>query len=274
MNNEEFNKRAEIINKDFISERDRRVSKPHVNIVPENTAKYLVLSKNWVLNSDHAEIMMDKPNDIALYSSLAMSNLNEAIILYEKLFADKTPIKFLKPHEGTSFYNYFEKISASLIFAYTSIESLSNILIPINFQMEIKDKAGALKTLDKSAIERKFPLRDKLKVVLKDILNTTEPNKETWWQSFILLEDIRNELIHVKPSKSEERYSKLLLSSIFDIVKVHLDIISYYGKCIDLIDSEAINDFPYGFNSDRIKPYKMTEVNFDKAWKGLRNIPD
>ena len=270
-----LNKKAEEVSKDFQSKRCKRVSKPHLTLVPENLARHLVFANNWMLRSDHASVMMDKPNDIALYSNIATSNLKDAMQIYEqKLFPNKRiTLVSLQPNEHAIFYDYFEKITVSIIFAYSSIETLANIFIPFDFKIKKKEKSGVVKIWNKEAIERTYTLRDKLKVVLTNVLKTSEPEKEKWWVLFIELEEIRNELIHVKPSKSEERFSKLLTKKIFTIIETHQEIISYYGHYIEDMKSDSINKFPYGFKNDKVAFSTMSEKNYIEKWKRLLNIP-
>lgn len=88
---------------------------------------------------------------------------------------------------------------------------------------------------------------------------------------FIELEDLRNEIIHSKSSKSESRYTKLFDTRIFEIVRNHKTVIEYYGKFIDSADKELRNLFPYGFGLDKIQFRNITEDSFDETWKDLTN---
>ena len=89
-----------------------------------------------------------------------------------------------------------------------------------------------------------------------------DPSREDWWISFTELENLRNEIIHTKQSKSEERYAKLLSESIFNIVRNHKNIIKFYGEHISRYKTELLEEFPYEFDYDDVIPGLMTDKNY------------
>ncbi len=265
---------ADNLNQEFRDKRDSRVSKPDIWICEEKPKKRLVWPTNWVLEANDVAIMMDKPNDIGLYSNIATNQIHEAEMYYlEYIFpyGKPYPLRTVGKDEQKAFYNYFEKAITSVILAYTSLEALANIFIPEDYEIMKEEKTGVVKIWNKNAIEQTFTLRDKFKIVLRDALKTNDPTTESWWAPFIELEDLRNEIIHSKSSKSEERYTKLLNTRIFDIVRKHKTIIEFYGKYIDSADKELRNLFPYGFGLDKIKHRKISEDTFNETWRDLTN---
>ena len=155
--------------------------------------------------------------------------------------------------------------------SYTSLEAFANICIPENY-IYVVEKDGIKTTYSKEAIERKFSLRDKFKNILKEILLTQDVSKTKWWCSFIKLEDIRNEIVHSKASKSEDRYSKLLEQNIFIIIEIHKVIIQYYGVFISENRKALLNEFPYGFGHDNVFPALMSDKNYEKSYRYIHNI--
>ena len=90
--------------------------------------------------------------------------------------------------------------------------------------------------------------------------------------SFTELENLRNEIIHTKQSKSEERYAKLLSKSVFDVVKNHKKIIQFYGEHISRYKTELLEEYPYEFGFDDVIPGLMTNKNYWKSYKSIHNI--
>lgn len=260
------------INKKYLENKDTRVSKPHILMQRDNYSKYLILDSNWVLEFEGLETLLIKPNDVSLYSSISIKNLKQA-----QSFYDEVIIPRLKEYGGAfpsyekqkEYYNYFELIITSIIFAYTSLEAFANICIPNNYEY-ITDKAGVKTIYSKTAIERKFPLRDKFKKMLSPILKISNITNEVWWHKFIKLEEIRNEIIHTKGTTSEERYSKLLTKEIFELVNVHQEIITFFGNYISQNKQELLEKFPYSFGFDEFLPGFATKENFDKSREILR----
>src|SRR5699024_3766505 len=127
------------------------------------------------------------------------------------------------------------------------------------------DKNGVKTIYSKEAIERKYSLREKCKVILKDIISTSDPTEETWWNDFVILENLRNEIIHTKQSKSEVRYSKLLQENIIPLIESHKRIIKFYGEFIKRNKKELLEEYPYNFDYDDFLPGLMTNENYVKS---------
>lgn len=262
------------LSKDYMSAvNDLRIRKPIVLINEERYKDYFVWDQQWVLDFIDVKLIMARPNDIALYLSLCEKNVLKAKSVYEnelKSHRSAFGMTMLKEKETTDFYDYFEYIIAAITFSYTAIETLANICIVDNYEYVTEIK-GVKTIYSKEAIERNFKLREKLKVILKEILKTSDPVKEKWWNNFILLEDIRNEIIHTKQGKSESRYSLFLDKKIFDWIKVSRIIVEYYGKYIDKNLRLLLIDFPYGFGYDNTRPNLMTNEDYLDQWNKLHN---
>ena len=140
----EFEEIAAKHNREYIEKTDWRVRKPHVLFHENNPNKKIVVSNNWVLESDNLETMLDKPNDVAIYSNISISNLEkvkkfhkEKIIPRQKSGWGSTS---LNQKELKEYYDYFEIAITSVIFAYTAIEAFANICIPNGFTYSYTDK--------------------------------------------------------------------------------------------------------------------------------------
>src|SRR5690554_5643702 len=257
------------INKEYLAGKDNRVSKPHILMQRDNYSKYFILDSNWVLEFDDLDTLLMKPNDVSLYSSVSMKNKNEAEMFYNEVILPRLQEyggAFPSYKKQTEYYNYFELIITSIIFAYTSLEAFANICIPNNYEY-VTDKAGVKTIYSKSAIERKFPLRDKFKKILSNLLKIPNITNEKWWNKFIRLEDVRNEIIHTKDASAEERYSKLLSKEIFALIEVHTEIISFFGLYISQNRQEIMSKFPYKFGYDEFIPSLTNKESFDKSRK-------
>lgn len=133
------------------------------------------------------------------------------------------------------------------------------------------EKGGVKSIYSKEAIERKFSLKDKFKTILKSILNTPDPTLEKWWARFVDLENLRDEIIHTKQSKSENRYSQLLSKKIFQIIGIHKEIINYYGKYISKNKMELLQEFPYDFGFDDFYPGLTDDKNYEQMHRNIHN---
>lgn len=262
------------ITKDYRKDRDWRVKKPHIMLNQDNFTQRFIFDSNWVLVFDHLETMLIQPNDVAMYSNISERCLTQASEFYEKIILPRHKQwygSFPSLEIQKEYYDYFEIIIEAVIFAYTALEAFANICIPARW--EYQTEANGVRTIySKEAIERKFDLREKFKKVIRPILNTPDPSREKWWMSFTELENLRNEIIHTKQSRSEERYAKLLSKSIFDIVKNHKNIIQFYGDHISRYRTELLEEYPYDFGYDDVIPGIMTDKNYWKSYKSIHNI--
>lgn len=269
-----FEEKAKEHNLKYIEQTDLRVKKPYVFFLQDDFNKKIVLPNNWVLESDKLETMMDTPNDVAIYSSISFSHLIIAKEFHKKEIIPRQKSGFgsttLAKPKLTEYYNYFEAVIASVIFAYTSIEAFANICIPSNYTYSYTDKDGNSVKMNKEQIERTASLRDKLKIILPEIIGCESPIRQKWWSKFTELENLRNEIIHSKESKSEDRYSKLLSTSIIRKVEVHKEVIEFFGKEISIMKTELLDEYPNGFGYDYYKVKKMTDENFKKSINVIR----
>lgn len=264
------------INDSYREKKDLRIKKPTIIMHCDDFRKYFVLDNNWVLGFDRLETMMIKPNDVALYSNISDSNLKQAEKFYTESILPRHKLyggSFPSMEKQKEYYDYFELIITALLFAYTSLEAFANICIPDRFEYLI-EKDGIKTIYSKEAIERKFSLREKFKNILKSILYTPDPSLEKWWNGFIDLENIRDEIIHTKQSKSEDRYSQFLSKKIFKTISIHKEIIKYYGFYISENKKELLDDYPYNFGFDDFFPGLTNDKGYEQSYRVFHNIPE
>ena len=255
---------------------DKRIAKPDILVDRENlnnTIKYRAL---WQIEVDKTKFVRIKPNDIALYSNIAMSNLRKA----KEIFDDENNSlwNYIQMKEGEKeLMNYYELIITSVILAYSSIEALINTVIPRNYfhkrrEMNKVNGKYVIKKISKSEIERWYTMKDKMNIVIPDALGIELPNKQKWWVRFDRLENLRNEIVHAVESKSNERYSELLKKNIFGIVESHIEVIKYFGKWATDNKHYLLNELPYGFGYDDIMPILNNSKDYQRADREMRGM--
>lgn len=266
-----FEEKAKAHNLEYIEQTDIRVKKPHVVFHEDNSNRKIVLSNNWVLESDKLETMMDRPNDVSIYSHISFNHLEIAKSFHKKEIIPRQKSGFgaetLTKQSIKEYYDYFETIITAVIFAYTAIESFANNCIPSTYVYTYIDKVGTEIKRNKEQIEKQASLRDKLKIVIPEILNCEDPTTQKWWAKFTELENLRDEIIHSKESKSEDRYSKLLSTSIISKIEVHKQVIEFFGDAISKNKLELIDEYPNGFGHDYYKVQKMNDKKFKETTK-------
>jgi hypothetical protein len=271
-------KACEMLSTDYRSRLDDpRLGKPQIVFNEDNYNDYTYFGDQQEMKLNDLPLIIPQPNDISMYVRLADKNTKQAKEFFEKEYADKSNryyLPLIQTEEVLEYYNYFESIMAAVTFSYTSIETLVNICIPEDFifvQTGTGKNEGTTTSYSKKAIERKFHLREKLRQILPQSIQSPDPCTESWWNDFIALEEIRNEIIHTKQHKSIERYSSFLTSRIFTLIEVNKKIIRFYGEYIGKFNPQLLNEFPFDFGTDTLWPAFMSDEDFKDYYEKLHN---
>jgi hypothetical protein len=96
-------------------------------------------------------------------------------------------------------FDYIEKMSAAVIFAYAALEAFANELIPDEYvhQKERRDRTGT-RAIRKDEVEREVSLDEKLHAILPVILHKASPKGSITWQKYGKLQKARHRIIHLK----------------------------------------------------------------------------
>ena len=140
-------------------------------------------------------------------------------------------------------FDSLERYMASIIFAYTSLESFANESIPDSYvyKKKVKDK---LKTFKKKKIEKEFSLVNKLKIILPDIKNINFNEKNPLWIDFQLLKNIRHRIIHMKTIDLIYNRKDNFFEHIWNEIINNGTSINFALKAKDIISLFTINEIP------------------------------
>ena len=132
-------------------------------------------------------------------------------------------------------FDYFEHIQTSIIFSYTAVEAFSNAAIPNNFVIEEVNNKGVKETWNKRNIERWYSTSEKLTKILPNTLAIESPVKSSFWKDFKKLEELRNDIIHLKTTNKNyelknDFIQKFFQKNIFRLVEAGLKVIKFYGN--------------------------------------------
>ncbi|WP_426324361.1 hypothetical protein [Pedobacter sp. R-06] len=249
---------------------DERLSKPEILICEDDLSKNFIFGNNWILKFDGLHSSMGRPNDVSIYSNICDRNLAEARLLYKRIVLpryNECQSPFPDREKQKLYIDYFEFITASIIFSFTAIEAMVNTIIPWDFVLSVKDG----KAHDKQFVERNYTLTEKLNKILFKLLSTPRPQKEVWWGDFKTLQELRDQTVHTKQSDSEDRYSRLLSKDVFRVIGCYRKIISHYGSYLRMNRPDLLNCFPYGFGADGISVDLVSAETYSKIYKDMHN---
>ncbi|MBD1862183.1 MULTISPECIES: hypothetical protein [Trichocoleus] len=133
------------------------------------------------------------PNATALFLNLSRRHY-EAARVAAQTFSSGPDSHFLADEDV---FSYLEEIMASVVFAYTALEAFANEEIPDDFVYTIP-KSKCSEVYNKVQIERSLSLRTKLGDILPAISGMSSPKGTKVWHDFVALEELRNNIIHMK----------------------------------------------------------------------------
>ncbi|MBD2101600.1 hypothetical protein [Leptolyngbya sp. FACHB-261] len=133
------------------------------------------------------------PNATALFFNLSKRHYESARVTSQTFSSG--PDSHSLPDEDI--FSYLEDVMASVVFAYTALEAFANEEIPDDFVHTIT-KSKCSEVFNKSQIERSLSLQTKLRDILPGITGITSPKGTKVWQDFVALEELRNNIIHMK----------------------------------------------------------------------------
>lgn len=139
------------------------------------------------------------PNATALLLNLSQMCHRQAGQLISKSISNKDKFSHLpEPHV----FAFYEQMMASIVFAYTSLESFVNEELPDNYIHTVVEKRST-QQYNKEQIERHLKLDIKLGDVLPAVLRIESPKGKSLWNNFNKLKDIRDRIIHMKTKDRE-----------------------------------------------------------------------
>jgi hypothetical protein len=170
------------------------------------------------------------PNATALFLNLSHSHYQAASAI-SKTFSLAPSLQTL--NDDISF-SYLENIMASIVFAYTALESFANEEIPDDFTYAI-EKSKCTEVYDKTQIERFLTLEVKIGIILPIIFGVSTPKGNKIWENYLALESLRHSIIHMKKldrdhfgDSSRSVWSKLISTQVPNSAVVSKSIMDHF----------------------------------------------
>jgi hypothetical protein len=143
------------------------------------------------------------PNATALLLNLSQISHVQAEQLISKCLSNKDNFGHLPDSDVFTFY---EQMMASIVFAYTSLESFVNEELPDDYIHIVENKNNrCTEHYNKEQIEMYLSLDSKLADVLPAVLKIKSPKGTKIWQEYNELKNIRDRIIHMKTSDRNSR---------------------------------------------------------------------
>jgi hypothetical protein len=141
------------------------------------------------------------PRATALFLNLSQRHYEEA----REIAQDFSVAPTLKTLDDEEAFAYLENIMASVVFAYTALESFANEEIPNDYIYTV-DKGGKCQEVyNKVQIEKFLSLAVKLGSILPAVGGVRSPKGIKAWQDYLELESLRHSIIHMKEAERDSR---------------------------------------------------------------------
>jgi hypothetical protein len=179
-----------------------------------------------------SRITFSIPDATALFLNLSKRHHEDAAAVSHKIPVSPTP----QDLEDDDAFAYLENIMASVVFAYTALESFANEEIPDDFIHTI-EKGRCKELYDKAQIEKYLSLEVKLGDILPVVCGVTSPKGSKSWEDYVALETLRHSIIHMKKSdrehigySSKSVWSRVIKEPLPQTFAVAKAIIAYFYK--------------------------------------------
>lgn len=204
-----------------------------------------------IMNYGENTLTFGLPNMTALFINYSYKTWKET----GKLLVDDSflpnpsknfPLGSIYPKSNSLIFNLLEKRMASIVFAYSALESFCNESIPddYNFEQERSDKKFTEK-YNKEQIENVLSLDVKLGIILPAIFKIDSPKGKTIWNRYSKLKELRDRIIHIKskdrkssPPDVNTIWKELLKRTHPNFALEAKDIIGYFLSSLPL-DKQA-----------------------------------
>jgi len=204
-------------------------------------------------NNIEAPFMINKPNMVSMYLSIADKSHKTASDLYESKIKPNLKYKesnktyFLDlPDRIPITFDLLEAIISAIIFAYTAVEGFINSVIPLDY-IEVNEREGKFNC---EWIQRNVNLLEKIKRIIPQAYKFSfNANEVKPWSNFTNLEKYRDSLLHLKSEKlnynTETGIASTQLNFIQEFVGACMkeNIVESAREIISLIASK-IGDHP------------------------------
>jgi hypothetical protein len=163
---------------------------PASAVVPAGAA----VAEAALIHYGSERIAITVPNATALFLGLSHKHHLEAEYRIKKYISKKDKTNHPPENDSSTFY---ERIMASVVFAYTSLEAFVNEGVPYDYIYETVEK-NCTRSFVKEQIERSLNLDTKLGDVLPKVLKVQTPKGGKLWSDYNKLQNLRGRIIHMK----------------------------------------------------------------------------
>lgn len=186
-------------------------------------------------------IGLPMPNATAMFLNISNRSYNDAInIISDNSKVDLKDDK-MSFTSDTDAIDFVENLCTAVIFAYNSLETFANEVIPDDYIFRIKRKdVKCIEEYNKEQIERHLNTDVKYGDVLPEIFKLKSPKGKKIWHEYKKLKNIRDRIIHLKTKdrkssgpKDDTIWNYLLNKEFPNIAEVAKHLIDYFAAHID-----------------------------------------
>lgn len=211
---------------------DERFEKPYISIENGNQEILYQNIDEFLLEGKNIDVF--RIHQISINMSMSKRYYEKSKKIYKELceFGDVVNENHQYNREylikkSKKLCDYIESVQEAIIFSYTSVEAFVNLSIPETYEYKVKKSEGRFEVYDSYAIQRNIALKDKIKNIICKIYKVDNLINEKFWSDFCMLEQIRNDIIHLKNMKYDELIQKFLNPQVFEYIEAANKLIEY-----------------------------------------------
>lgn len=177
------------------------------------------------------------PNATAMFLNFSNRSYNQAKMIISdnsKVDIKDDKISFISDIDAIDFV---ENLCAAIVFAFNSLETFANEVIPDDYIFRISRKdAKCIEEYNKEQIERHLNTDVKYGDVLPEIFGLKSPKNKKIWNEYKNLKNIRDRIIHLKTKDRKSSgpnddtiWNSLLYKEFPNMAKIAKNLIAYYA---------------------------------------------
>lgn len=180
------------------------------------------------------------PNPTAMFLNLSYNSYKQSL----NIFNFKEFLKD-KDHNEKDYFDALEYYMASIIFAYTAIETYTNYLIPDNYEFKkLREDKKCIEIYNKEEIEKNIKLDIKIGEILPEVLGITSFKGTALWEEYLDLKKIRDRIIHLKSIDTEYQRTGDPYNHLWNDLINSGELINYTIKAKKIIEYFLVDKKP------------------------------
>lgn len=201
-----------------------------------------VVLANSVKSIKLGECAFTAPDPVFLYLNMAEQSLSLLTEEFTVVSQNVRPLLFgtdrVNALKDDNVYNYMQLTMQFIVMLFSAIEAFLNQTTPVLTDYSVREDSGKVKKYKSKEDFERYVTTKRKAVFLSEYLGKGNPNRQSFWADFVILNNLRNEIIHLKTKGTlnfscyQEIYKDLFDTDFTRIFQSIKDFLVFYKSDI------------------------------------------